>query len=348
MDPGPLLEIVGDQLREPLDGLSATSGFDARRSESADGSPEKIRLRTRESPSTKPRRVSSIFAMTSLVWMAQSCARSRSALAFIRTAMKTACTSRGIAMRVRPFLKMVNWVRMTSMNEYGFRDHDRGPVSSALGAATAGRIGQLTIWRLRPPPTGPGATAARLAIRGPVRRHARAVALATVGVGLHENRQQAGELLAGVQERRRHQVGPGLLECHDHRVHAGILGRPGDRVGAVSWGVVATRPPASRIGSEASDISFRPQRPTRILNSGNRARSRLHRYRVWASPPGGVVAMQISAGALGHLVEQLGGQRPGGDDLEAPSGRIEHLLQHLQGQAILHIVGRTAEDGIAG
>ena len=48
---------------------------------------------------------------------------------------------------------------------------------------------------------------------------------------------------------------------------------------------------------------------------------------------------------LGHLVKELGGQRPGGNDLEAPSGRLEHLLQHLQGQAILQIVSRAAEDG---
>src|SRR5690348_13716411 len=50
--------------------------------------------------------------MMSLVWTTHSWARTWSACARTRTAMKTAWTSSGTAMRVRPFLKIVNRVFM--------------------------------------------------------------------------------------------------------------------------------------------------------------------------------------------------------------------------------------------
>ena len=233
--------------------------------------------------------------------------------------MKTAWTSRGTAMRVRPFLKIVNWVCMSSNRGYRLL-RDRS--AARPGAATAGRIDQLTTSGGRPPPPGSAARPA-LAVRGPSRR-----APASPSRPSSRPCTRTGSRLASCWRVSRsvggHQVGAGLLERRDHRVDAGLLGRRGAESAAASLSVAAARSaPASRAGSVVV-MSSAPQRPTRIFRSGNRARSRLHRYRVCARPPGGVAAMQTTPGPpLGHQVEQLGGQGPGGDQLEVPSGRVE-------------------------
>ena len=214
----------------------------------------------------------------------------------------------------------------------------------AARRAAAGRFDQLTTSGRRPPPPAPAATAGASArARRPrpiaIRRVRRRRACTRTGIRLASCWRVSSSVAAT-------RSAPASLRRRDHRGDRSPWApRPTESAVAASRASAARSAPASRAGS-AVVMSCVPQRPTRIFSSGNRDRSRLHRYRVCARPPGGVAAMQTAAGPpLGHPVEQLGGQGPRGDRPRGPIGPGRGPAGASPGPAlVLSVVGRAAED----